>query len=310
VKARLIVNPVAGRDAAPTFLTLLNSRLRARFGAMDLVLTIGAGDAAQAAAEAAQLGCTHIFVAGGDGTVNEAVSGAASVEGALGRITFGILPLGTGNDFATGLGLPPGLEESLDALLLERELAVDVGVLNGHHFVNVSAGGFIAEVSEAVNPQLKSLAGRFAYLIGGAQALLESQPVSSRIHMETREGAKELQIDLLTFAVCNSRMIGGGHLIAPEALINDGWLDVCLVHAMPRSEFVQLLPGVSRGEHLEHEHVEYFCARAITFDFDRPIKVNTDGEVLEASRCVYRVLPQAVRFLSGAEPMALLSPQS
>jgi diacylglycerol kinase (ATP) len=310
VRARLIVNPVAGRDAAPSYLELLNAKLRAQFGDMDLVLTIGAGDATRAAEEAVRFGCTHIFVAGGDGTLNEVLNGVGAVEGAFDKVAIGIVPLGTGNDFATGLGMPPGIDEAVEALVAERVVQVDLGLLNGHRFINVSAGGFIAEVSDAVNPQLKSIAGRLAYLIGGAQVLLEVEPIHARMTIETKLGTRQVEAGLLTFAVCNSRMIGGGHLIAPEALVDDGWLDVCLVRTMTRSEFVQLLPGVSRGEHLDHEGVEYFCAREITFDFDQPIKVNTDGEVREATTCAYQLLPRAVRFLAGPAPVPTLTAET
>jgi len=306
VQARLIVNPVSGRDAGPNYIELLNTRLRARFGDMDIVLTVGPGDAAAAAAEAAQLGCENVFVAGGDGTLNEAVNGAAQIEGALERVVFGVIPLGTGNDFATALGMPADIGEALGAVAAARETRVDLGMLNGHHFINVSAGGFIAEVSDAVNPQLKSIAGRLAYLIGGAQVLFDAQPVLARIAVETERGTENREWNLLTFAVCNSRMIGGGRLIAPDAWVNDGWLDICLVREMPLPEFVQLLSRVSVGEHVDDERVEYFCAREIRFDFDHSIKVNTDGEVLEATHCEYKVLPRAIRFLAGREPIALL----
>jgi diacylglycerol kinase (ATP) len=307
MNARLIVNPVAGRDAAPSYLEMLNAKLRGHFGEMDLILTISPGDAKNAAAEAVQFGCSYIFIAGGDGTVNEAVNGVASVKDGLHAVTFGIIPLGTGNDFATGLGMPLDVEHALEALIAGHEAVVDLGTLNGLCFVNVSAGGFLAEVSEAVNPQLKSIAGRLAYLIGGAQVLFDAVPVRARISAETQWGAKTLDLELLTFAVCNSRMIGGGRLIAPDALVNDGWLDVCLVRDMPRGEFVRLLAAVSRGEHLNDERVEYFRARELTFDFDKAIKMNTDGEVIEAARCEYQVLPQVARVLTGADPMTLVS---
>ena len=201
--------------------------------------------------------------------------------------------------------MPVDIEQALEALVAGQEAIVDLGLLNGHRFINVSAGGFFAEVSDAVNPQLKSMTGRLAYLIGGAQVLMGATPVAARIAMETEDGPRAFDGELLTYAVCNSRTIGGGHLIAPEALVDDGWLEVCLVLSMSRTEFVQLLPGVSRGEHLEHERVEYFRARKVRFDFEKPIKVNTDGEVLEAASCEYGILSRTVRFLTGPKPLTL-----
>ena len=87
--------------------------------------------------------------------------------------------------------------------------------------------------------------------------------------------------------MCNSRLIGGGRLIAPHAVIDDGWLDVCLIHAMPTLEFVALLRRVSSGDHVDDDRVAYFRTQALELAFERAIRVNTDGQVLEADRCRY-----------------------
>ena len=305
MKSRLIVNPVSGTDSAPELLPVLNERLRERFGDVDIVMTVGRGDAARLAEGAAREGYERLFVAGGDGTLNEALNGVAAVEGALRRVTFGLIPLGTGNDFANALGLPQDdVEEAVAVLAEGRTIAADVGVLNERFFVNVSAGGFIAEVSDAVNPQLKTLAGKFAYVIGGAQVLMDYEPVGARVRAAGGDeyGAHETELEM--FAVCNSRLVGGGRLIAPHAIIDDGLLDVCLVGEMSTLEFVSLLSSVAGGDHIEDERVHYFTARALDIEFDRTIKVNTDGEVLETDRCRYRLLPRAARFLAGDAPFS------
>jgi len=309
--ARLILNPAAGADEALTVLEHLNERLRAGFGHLDIVITAGPGDAEAAAARAARAGETTILVGGGDGTLNEVLNGVHDA-GRLGDITFGIVPLGTGNDFASAIGIPDDLDEALACLAGRHEITVDVGVLNDRVFVNVSAGGFIGEVSEAVTPGLKTVAGKLAYLIGGAQVLLSYEPVEAVfsfpegcvvIHpgaasADTASGPiSPGRIEL--FAVCNSRQIGGGRLIAPEALVDDGWLDVCVIEAMPTLEFVGLLRDVAEGAHLGDPRVSYLRARQLAIAFDRPVNVNTDGQVLETDRCHYRILPHAARFLAA-----------
>ncbi len=304
-KSRLIVNPVSGANAAPDYLQTINERLREAVGDMDIVMTTAPGDARDAGRNAARDGYERLFVAGGDGTLNEVLNGVAGVEGALERVTFGLIPLGTGNDFASALGLPEDTDEALDILLRGETLRVDVGVLNDRHFVNVSAGGFIAEVSDAVNPQLKTVAGKFAYLIGGAQVLMEYEEVRMSVRVREDDGrVEEREMNMEMFAVCNSRMVGGGRLIAPHAVIDDGVLDVCIVEAMPTLDFIGLLSSVSGGDHIDDERVSYFHAREIELGFNRTIKVNTDGEVLETDRCRYRILPRAARFLAGDAPYA------
>lgn len=298
--AKLIVNPRAGSEAALDHLPTINERLRERFDRLDIVLTAPDGDAIEAGRQAVEDGYEHIIVGGGDGTLNEVLNGVAQAPGGLARVTFGILPLGTGNDFAEALGVPDDIEAALDVLLEGTPVAVDVGQLNDARvFVNVSAGGFIAAVSDAVSQPLKSLTGSLAYLIGGAQVLLEYEPVRARVQIGGPDAAPK-ETALYAFAVCNAPLIGGGRLIAPHAVVDDGQLDVCLIHAMPTLEFVALLRRVSAGEHVEDDRVTYCRTGTLALTFDQRIKVNTDGQVLEADRCRYRILPTAARFLRGA----------
>jgi diacylglycerol kinase (ATP) len=310
MKTKLIMNPASGSETAIDHLPMMNERLRGRGGALDIVITMTEGDAARAGREAVLDGYDRLFVAGGDGTLNEVLNGVAGVDGGLAAVTFGVIPLGTGNDFATALGLPEDPEAALGALLDGEPAAVDVGRMNDRYFLNISAGGFIAEVSEAVNPQLKTVMGKLAYLVGGAQVLLGYDPVGTHVTPGSAgpggtravgpgatAPALPAELGLYAFAVCNSRLIGGGRLIAPYAVVDDGWLDVCLIEAMPTIDFLTLLRRVSGGDHVEDERVTYFQARELELTFDRPIKVNTDGEVLEAGRCTFRVLPGAARVL-------------
>jgi diacylglycerol kinase (ATP) len=293
----LIVNPVSGTDTGSEQLPLINARLRQHVGLMDIVMTSGEGDATVAAADAARHGYDRIYVAGGDGTLNEVLNGVASIPGRAGEIELGILPLGTGNDFARALGFPEAIETVLDIHARSTPAPVDVGVLNGRYFLNVSGGGFIAAVSDAVDTELKSIAGKLAYLIGGVQVLLTHEPVGTTVKWADGQASGTLELALHAFAVCNAQQIGGGRLIAPEAVIDDGLLDVCLIEAMPTVEFIALLRRVSSGDHVDDDRVHYFRARDVDLRFDRLIKVNTDGQVLEADSCEYRVLPRAARVL-------------
>jgi len=310
---------VSGTDEGLQQLQHLNERLRARFGHLDIVLTAAAGDAERAGLRAARDGGL-VVVAGGDGTLNEVVNGVHRGSG-FDRVRFGILPLGTGNDFATALGIPADVDEAIDVLAAECELAVDVGTVNDRAFVNVSAGGFIAEVSDAVTPGLKTVAGRLAYLLGGAQVLLSWEPVVAEFSSmgpvqalapggalgpEALAAATRREIQF--FAVCNSRLIGGGQPIAPSAMIDDGCLDVCVVESMPEGEFLALLGRVSSGGHLEDPRVSYLRVRDLDVRFDRTLKVNADGQVFEADHCAYRILPRAARVLVPP-PASIADPQ-
>ena len=304
-RARVILNPSSGRERAAEHFEVMSVRLRDRYDAVEIAMTAGDGDAERAARLAIADGCSTVFAAGGDGTVNEVLNGVAAAD-ALARTTIGIVPLGTGNDFAAALGIPAEVEPALDVLLQGRTLDVDLGEVNGRVFVNTSGGGFIAEVSVAVTPHLKTIAGRLAYLIGGAQALLEFDPVRATVVLEP--GGQRIGLGLYAFAVCNSRLIAGGRLIAPHAVIDDGLLDVCLIEAMSAIEFVALARKVADGDHVDDRRVRYVQASSARLDFEREVAVNTDGEVFTARRCEYRVLPKAATFLAGDAPFAAGTP--
>lgn len=301
-RARLILNPAAGGDQAAALAAPLAERLTPAFGPLEIAFTSGQGDGEAAARRAVEDGCDMLFVGGGDGTLNEVLNGVAAVPGALSSVTFGVIPLGTGNDFAQALGLPPGADEAVATLLQRRVVRVDVGQVNGRSFINISGGGFIAEVSEAVTPQMKTIAGRLAYLLGGAQTLLEFEPVD----MTFRGGAdgQAFTARIYAFAACNSRLIGGGKLIAPHALIDDGLLDFCVIESMPALEFVALLRRVADGEHVDDPRVRYIRAAGAVLEFGREILVNTDGEILKARACRYEVMPKAAAFFAGEPAFA------
>lgn len=144
----------------------------------------------------------------------------------------------------------------------------------------MSAGGFIAEASDAVDSRLKTIAGKLAYLIGGAQILFSHEPVAARVRTSS---GRDVNVTLTIFAMCKWRLIGGGRLIAPDACIDDGLFDVSLIEQMPTVEFLGLLKRVSNGEHGDDERVAYFRTPDVDLTFARRTKVNTDGEVLDVA---------------------------
>lgn len=289
----LIANPAAGTAQDRTPVEEARDRLRAAGHVVVMLETAGPGDAERLAARAVRDGADLVIAAGGDGTLNEVVNGVASIEGALSGCALGILPVGTGNDFARTLGIEP-TDAAIEALVAGHSRPIDLVRLDGRVFLNASAGGFTAETSSQVTSELKQAVGKLAYLIGGARAFLEYEPVRALV-----EGAgRRIEADLQLFAVCNGAYIGGGHQLAPSARPDDGEMEVCLVRASSALDFLALLPRISSGEHLDDEDVAYFRAREVTLTFARPIKVNTDGEVLESSRCHYVIQPAAVRFVA------------
>lgn len=158
MRARVVANPKSGTDRAPLLLPYVNARLRAIFDEVDITLTTSLDDAERAGASARSQGYDAVYVAGGDGTLNAVVRGMMRGAGRT-PVPIGVIPAGTGNDFAKALGLGEDAETAVERLLERRVIDVDVGSLNGRPFVNTSAGGFVAEVSSIVTEGLKDVTG-------------------------------------------------------------------------------------------------------------------------------------------------------
>jgi diacylglycerol kinase (ATP) len=307
MRARLIVNPKSGADRAPQSLAAVNEALRTIIRDLDITITTGTEDAERAAARALGERCDAIYVAGGDGTLNAVLRTLVRRGGH--RIPIGVIPFGTGNDFAKALGLGEEPAPALDALLERLVVDVDIGMLNDRPFANTSAGGFIADVSATLTEGLKDVTGKLAYLIGGARALFGTEPFAARLAIEGAADAGGEAIEVQMFAVCNSGYIGGGYVLAPDARIDDGLVDVLIVPRMSMLEFVGVLQRLAAGGDVEDPAVRRFRASAFDLTFDRRVRVNTDGELFEADACHYTVSHAAFRFFCGREPHTVAPPE-
>jgi len=293
MRVTVIVNPAAGSAADRSTVETAQQALTAAGHDVHVHETAGQGDAERLAREAADLGAEIVVAAGGDGTLNEVLNGVASAGDALSRCAIGLLPCGTGNDFARSIGIEEP-DVAVAALVAGTTRAMDAIALGGRLFLNASAGGFTAETSANVTSELKQALGPLAYLVGGARAMLGHEPVRARVEADGRV----IDADLHLFAVCNGAYIGGGHQVAPTACPDDGAMEVCLVRASSTLDFLALLPRFSSGGHVDDEDVAYFRTRDVSLTFARTIPINTDGEVFDASRCHYRMRAGAVRMVA------------
>ena len=315
MRAHLIVNPTSGTDRAVEMLPLMRSRLSRLFEDLIVTVTADAEDLRAAAARTVAENCAALYVAGGDGTLNGALRGLLGA-GTAPAIPIGIIPGGTGNDFSKALGLGDEPEAAIDRLMDPHVVPVDVGVMNDRPFINSSAGGLIAEVSGVVTPALKDIAGKVAYLIGGARALFTTEPLTVRLLVASDRGTAGREPGLVEvgqslvqmFAVCNAPFIGGGYAIAPDALIDDGLLDVIAVPQMPVVDLLATLQRIAAAGDPGRSDVLSFRSAAVDLVFDRRARVNVDGEVLEADRCTYRVRSRCAWFFCGPRPLATSAP--
>jgi lipid kinase YegS len=251
-------------------------------------------DARRFAAAAVARGSDAVIAVGGDGTLNEALNGVLGSD-----VPLGVLPLGTANDFARQIGVPDDPRAAL-ALLLEQEpRPIDVGMLNGRAFLNVSSAGIGAETTAETPAGAKGVLGPLAYALTGVRKFASDYEGRSA-RFSGPDFSRE--VEYLLFAVGNARATGAGVAVAPLAEFDDGLLDLCVVEPVARARFAGLLLELRRGEHLDRDGVHYVQTPWVRIEAEAPMAVNVDGEALSFTTLEYSVAARAVRVLAPRAP--------
>lgn len=244
------------------------------------------GDAARYVAEAAELGCETVIAGGGDGTINE-VAGALAQLGAEAP-ALGIIPLGTANDFATGCNIPLSPEQALQLAVKGRVVDIDLAKVNDQHFfINMATGGFGTRITTETPEKLKAALGGVSYFIHGLLRLDTLKADSCEI----KGPDFSWQGDALVIGIGNGRQAGGGQQICPDALINDGLLQLRLL----TSE--ELLPSFLRSLINNEENKNIVSASLPWLEINAPhdMTFNLDGEPLTGKQFRIEVLPNAIQ---------------
>lgn len=217
-----------------------------------------------------------LLVAGGDGTLSAAVNGLVRVPRAD-RPALAVLPVGRGNDFAAEIGVS-GLDEAFLAFAAGRRRLVDLGRSEAGVFLGVASAGFDARVARRAR-DTPLLGGSLLYTVALLRTLVDFEPMEMRLRFEggSYEGP------LAFAAVGNSSRYGGGMRIAPEARLDDGRLDLCLVLPIPRRTLLAVFPSVFRGRHLAHAKVRYRKSPFVEIETDAPAEIFADGEPLQSA---------------------------
>lgn len=286
----VIVNPVAGRGRARRLLPRLEAALDANGLDAELRVSDHPEQPAALARDAVESG-RCVVACGGDGLVGQLAAVTAEAGGVL-----GIIPAGAGNDFARHLGLDPS--RALDALaVLKHGIIgeVDLGRANGRLFCCVAGTGFDAEANRWAN-RVKRLTGRPLYIAAMLRTLATYRP--QRFRLRADGAVREVEAWLV--AVANAPSYGGGMLVAPQARVDDGRLEVVIVGALSRPEFLYTFPKVFRGAHVDHPAVEVFAARRVevastggALEFD----LYADGERIGPLPVEIEAVPRALRVI-------------
>jgi diacylglycerol kinase (ATP) len=306
VRALLVHNPTAGGGRAGRLVAEVAERLRADGVETDQHQTRSLEDARLAACEAA--GSFDAVVAvGGDGTGGACAAGLAdaappggpggwSPGGSGVRAALGVVPVGGGNDAARSLGLPAGDPLAAAGMLAGlRRRPADLATVAGRAYLNVAGAGFDSEVNRVANQRLGWAGNRPRY-VGAVLAQLVVGRVAT---FELALDGRPTRLRGWLVAVANGPSYGGGMKVAPQASLDDGLLDVVVIHEIGKLEFLRTFPKVFSGRHLEHPAVAVHRAARVDLAADRTLAVYADGEPAGTLPATFEVRRAAISVLAA-----------
>jgi lipid kinase YegS len=287
----LVVNGKIAED--PELRDAVN-RLRGAGESIEVRVTWERGDAARYAVEAVRDRVDVVGACGGDGTVSEVVQGVLESDEPQGA-AIAVIPFGTANDFAHGCKIPMNdPQDALDLALGGSIQAIDVGMANERVFVNVASGGFGAEVTTSTPLEWKRAFGGAAYSLMGVVAAAKMSPQSVRV---TFPDGTSSAGEMLVVTVANGRQCGGGHQVAPRAYLDDGLLDVAIVHDVDIKSFGKVFGELITLGDEANQYVTYRQLPWLKIESDRTLQVNLDGEPVKSNTFEFSIRHRAIRMV-------------
>jgi diacylglycerol kinase (ATP) len=300
LKTHIVLNPYAGRWKGAKLYQKILQYARAIKYLERFQLTTAPGEAIQIAKETkAEL----IVAAGGDGTVNEVVNGILQSGS---EKLLGVIPIGSGNDFAKMLNLKPfKIEMAIESLRRKTTITSDVGLIEflrndgtsgSRFFINGVGIGFDAMAADE-SRKIKNLRGIPLYTL----ALLKTLAKYKTPEMNIRIDDKNISGRIFLVAIGNGKSAGGGFLLTPDARINDEVFDVCLVNDLSIFRVLQVLPTVLKGKHTKYPEVTMMKAREIEIKSDSDLVLHADGEIIGTNLRWIKIsiIPKAVEVISN-----------
>lgn len=284
-----IVNRTAGKGKCERLWPQISGYLEQLGLKLKVEFTKGEGDATHLAKAAASSGVPAVLSVGGDGTLNEVVNGLVGHP----DITLGIIPAGSGNDFIRSLGINPADWQSACQIISRGQTkAVDLGQVNGRHFINVSGVGFDSTVVDCANTWGKAhFPSKLAYVAAVLKTLRDFKPSRIKIQLDDQE----IEAVSWLVVVASGQYFGGGMWIAPDADVHDGLFDVCVLGDLSKLAFLWAFPSIFSGKHLRHPAIKLYRARRVSVTAEPPMLVQADGEVIATTPISFAVRQSSLR---------------
>jgi diacylglycerol kinase (ATP) len=302
-KVKIILNPMADMGNAWRVARDLRS-ITEQHGGVDWSGTVYPGHAIQLAQQAGEQGYDMVIAMGGDGTVHEVINGLMKVPENK-RPILGIVPVGSGNDFAHGIHASRKPTEALTCALDGEASTVDLGLMTDEHgrkeyFDNTLGIGFGAVVTIRSH-QLPVVRGFLMYLTAVIQTIILNH---NAMAMQIETDDQKWQQSVIYLVICNGPREGGGFLIAPEAKIDDGLFHYAMITNVSRAMMFRIVPEVMKGTHGRFKQVRMGTCKKFTLSADRPLYIHADGEIFtgpgtDLRKVSFEILPNALKVVRG-----------
>ncbi len=285
----VIQNPVAGGRHPERIRRKIESALEARRVTYRLEQTRGPGHAEELAAAAVESGLSKVLVAGGDGTVMEAVSALASSGTVL-----GLIPVGTGNQLAANLGVPSRIGRAIEVATAGPEKRIDVGMIDGRPFTCMAGAGFDAAVI-GPDSRLKKRLGYLAYVHAALAAGLSPKPSALEITIDgERISARGVGVEVANLPGLRPPGLPWPVKIVPDGRLDDGLLDVCVIGADSTTSLVSVVASILVGRPHKNPRLRYWRGREIRVEANPPLPVQADGELFGTTPFTATIRRQAL----------------
>jgi diacylglycerol kinase (ATP) len=310
IPALVFVNPVAGAGRAGAHLLRIRELFESEKIRAEFVLTESAADLETRARDTIAGGSKLLFAMGGDGTFQGLVNAAFGSDALL-----GVLPAGGGNDFASALGLPKDPIAAARAVLRGDQRRVDLvraQTDGGRQRLYAGGGGVGLDVDAVKHASgtYRRLPGRLRYVAAALHAFRDFKGLCVRAEFSSGEaydgsgGASQhgsIEAEVLLAAVLNTPSYGAGLRLAPDAQIDDGWLDLAFLRELRALQVLAMLPRLVKSGNLPSSHLQRSRVRKVRLSTDPPCFFQGDGEILGPAPVEIEIVPAAARVLAPPE---------
>lgn len=283
-KIKFIINPAAGHGESKDAIKKIHDKMKASGFKYSISISGYEGHVETIAKEAVEELYTDVVAVGGDGTVLETFNGIFN-----NNINLGIIPAGTGNDFAKMLGISKNIDKALDKIVEGKTKKIDIGIVNNKYFLNVVGMGIDGEIVEKTSKVKKILKGSAAYVYSTFSSLAQYKCKNVRIEIDGEVYYRKVFL----VAVGNGKYFGGGMKITPGAEIDSEDFEVVIINKMSKPKFTILFRKVFSGKHVHEDPVEVFYGKKIKIESMDNLLVNADGNIIGDSTANIHILPKA-----------------